>query len=88
MKEITINVEKFLDTLKYHPDLLTERPDKVEHRIKDILKDCVPDAPDQDIIKVRGYVLLKKRKWYALFKRGWHRHTDMWGKPWWIRYRW
>ena len=41
-----------------------------------------------EIIKMEGAVLLTKRKWWQLYKRGWHKHNDLWGGLWWIRYKW
>ena len=41
-----------------------------------------------EIIKMEGAVLLTKRKWWQLYKRGWHKHNDLWGGLWWIRFKW
>jgi len=33
-----------------------------------------------EIIEIKGAVQLTKRKWFHLYKRGWHKHRDFWGK--------
>ena len=35
-----------------------------------------------------GEVQMMRRKWYELYKRGWHKHSNLWGDMMWIRYRW
>jgi hypothetical protein len=37
---------------------------------------------------MEGAVLLTKRFWWQVYKRGWHKHTDLWGGLWWIKYKW
>lgn len=41
-----------------------------------------------EIVQIKGEIQLQPRKWYALFKKGWHKHTDIFNKPYWIRYNW
>ena len=41
-----------------------------------------------DVITIQGEVQLMKRKWYQLYKKGWHRHYDFWGQKHWIRFNW
>jgi hypothetical protein len=41
-----------------------------------------------EIIKMEGEVLITKRFWWQLYKKGWNKHTDLWGGLWWIRYKW
>lgn len=35
-----------------------------------------------------GQVQMMRRKWWQIYKKGWHKHTDFWGNLMWIRYRW
>ena len=41
-----------------------------------------------EIIKMEGEVLMTKRLWWQIYKKGWHKHTDLWGGLWWIKYKW
>jgi hypothetical protein len=41
-----------------------------------------------EIIKIDGEVQLTKRYWWQLYKKGWCKHTDLWGCLWWIRFKW
>ena len=41
-----------------------------------------------EIIQISGEVQLTKRKCWEFYKIGWHKHTDLWGDLWWIRYKW
>jgi hypothetical protein len=41
-----------------------------------------------DIIKMEEEIQMNKRFWWQVYKRGWHKHTDLWGGLWWIRYKW
>jgi hypothetical protein len=40
-----------------------------------------------EIIKIKGEILLTRRKWWQLFKSGWYKHENMGGK-WWIKFNW
>jgi hypothetical protein len=40
-----------------------------------------------EIIKIKGEILLTRRKWWQLFKLGWHKHENIGGK-WWIKFNW
>jgi hypothetical protein len=40
------------------------------------------------IIKMQGEVLLTKRYWWELYKKGWYKHNDLWGGLWWIKFKW
>jgi hypothetical protein len=56
-----------------------------------ISDDLLEQAKEME--KQQGYseeeaVLLTKRFWWQVYKRGWHKHTDLWGGLWWIRYKW
>ena len=41
-----------------------------------------------EIIQMEGQIQMTKRKWWQVYKRGWHKHNDFWGGLWWIRYKW
>ena len=41
-----------------------------------------------EVIKMQGEVLMTKRYWWQLYKKGWHKHTDLWGGLWWIKFKW
>ena len=41
-----------------------------------------------EVIKVQGEVLMTKRYWWQLYKKGWCKHNDLWGGLWWIRFKW
>ena len=33
-------------------------------------------------------VQITKRKWYQIYKRGWHKHTNFWSQRCWVRFKW
>ena len=33
-------------------------------------------------------VQITKRKWYQIYKRGWHKHTNWWDQRCWVRFKW
>lgn len=40
------------------------------------------------VITVTGVdIQLIKRQWWQVYKSGWHKHVDLWGKLYWIRYQ-
>lgn len=41
-----------------------------------------------EIIQLEGEVQLLKRHWWEIYRKGWYRHSDLWGRKWWIRFRW
>lgn len=41
-----------------------------------------------EVIKMQGEVLMSKRYWWQLYKKGWYKHKDFWGCLWWIRFKW
>ena len=40
------------------------------------------------IIDIQGSVQMVKREWWQLYKKGWYKHSDLWGQRWWIRFQW
>lgn len=41
-----------------------------------------------EVIKMQGEVLMAKRYWWQLYKKGWYKHNDLWGNLWWIKFKW
>jgi hypothetical protein len=41
-----------------------------------------------EVIKMQGEVLIIKRYWWQLYKKGWYKHNDLWGCLWWIKFKW
>ena len=41
-----------------------------------------------EVIKMQGEVLMAKRYWWQLYKKGWYKHNDLWGGLWWIKFKW
>jgi hypothetical protein len=41
-----------------------------------------------EIIQMDGEIQITKRYWWQLYKKGWYKHTDLWGNLWWIRFKW
>ena len=39
------------------------------------------------IITIDGKIQMTPRKWYHLYKKGWHKHTTLFQKVW-IRFKW
>lgn len=39
-------------------------------------------------ITIKAQVQMCKRTRWQIYKKGWHKHTDFFGKKWWIRYNW
>jgi len=56
--------------------------------LRDALMRKVNTNYNQPLVEIRGTVQLMPRKKFQIFKKGWHKHTDIWGNPWWIRYNW
>ena len=42
----------------------------------------------KEIITLDSKVQLTKRYWYQICKKGWYKHNDLWGRHWWIRFKW
>lgn len=42
----------------------------------------------KEIITLDGKVQIMKRYWYQIYKKGWYKHSDLWGSPLWIRFKW
>jgi hypothetical protein len=43
---------------------------------------------ETELITVDGEIQLMPRKWYHIFKRGWYKHSGLYGELWWIRFNW
>ena len=41
---------------------------------------------DDSIIEIETTIQMQTRKWWQLYRKGWHKHNDLWGHKWWIRY--
>lgn len=41
-----------------------------------------------EVIKMQGEVLMTKRYFWQLYKKGWYKHSDLWGELWWIKFKW
>ena len=42
----------------------------------------------KEIKEIRGVIKVEDRKWYQLYKKGWCKQTDGFGKLLWIRFDW
>lgn len=51
-------------------------------------KPLVVGSADEIITIKDAEVQMMRRKWWQIYKKGWHKHTDLWGNKMWIRYRW
>lgn len=40
------------------------------------------------VIEVGTKVQMTRREWWQIYRKGWHKHNDHWGRRWWIRYNW
>lgn len=49
---------------------------------------CFDKYNDNTIIEINTNIQLQYRKWWQLWNKGWHKHQDLWGRKWWIRYNW
>lgn len=43
---------------------------------------------NDNIVTIKSEIQMKKREWWQLYCKGWHKHQDFWGRKWWIRYNW
>ena len=51
-------------------------------------QEALNELPPDRIIIMEGEIQLKRRKWYEFYKKGWHKHTDLFRRLWWIRFNW
>jgi len=65
-------------------DWLTEF---AEQQLK-ILNIPVVSCSACDIIEIETTIQLLPRKWWQIYKRGWQKHTDFFGKRYFVRYNW
>lgn len=50
------------------------------------IQDVVRSA--SNVIEIGTKVQMTKREWWQIYRKGWHKHNDHWGRKWWIRYNW
>lgn len=49
----------------------------------------IPDvgSSTSSVIKITNVdILLLKRQWWQVYKKGWHKHQDLYNRKWWIKY--
>ncbi len=40
------------------------------------------------VIEISSKIQMQGRRWWQIYRKGWHKHNDHWGRKWWIRYNW
>ena len=49
---------------------------------------AIPVRSASKVIEIGTKVQMTKREWWQIYRKGWHKHNDHWGRKWWIRYNW